>query len=82
MVLCMRTTIDINEHLIREARRRAAEQDTTLKDIIETALRGYLGQPGRKGSHVLKWRTECGRLQPGVRLDDRDALFDLMEGRR
>jgi hypothetical protein len=29
----------------------------------------------------LQWRSDGGRIQPGVRLDDRDALFDLMEGR-
>jgi hypothetical protein len=30
----------------------------------------------------LRWSSERGRLQPGVNLDDRDALFDLMGGRR
>jgi Arc/MetJ family transcription regulator len=78
----MRTTVDINEQLLRQARRRAADEDTTLRAIVESALRAYLGRPGRKGWEGLKWRTESGRLQSGVRLDDRDALFDLMEGRR
>jgi hypothetical protein len=39
-----------------------------------------LGRRG-KGGYRLQWRPERGRIQPGVRLDDRDALFDLMEGR-
>ena len=83
MLLCMRTTIDINDRLLRDAKRRAAEEGTTLRRVMEKALRAYLHQRSAKGGdYELRWRTECGRLQPGVRLDDRDALFDLMEGRR
>lgn len=82
MLLCMRTTIDINDELLRRARRRAADQGTTLREVVERALRAHLepARPSRRYS--LRWRTEKGRIQPGVRLDDRDALFDLMDGRR
>lgn len=79
----MRTTIDINDELFREAKRRAAKEGTPLRVIIENALRAHLGsRPAGQPRYRLRWRTESGRLQPGVRLDDRDALFDLMEGRR
>ncbi len=79
----MRTTIDINDRLLRDAKRRAAEEGTSLRRVMERALRSYLQQRSAKGEgYRLRWRTERGRLQPGVRLDDRDALFDLMEGRR
>lgn len=78
----MRTTINIGDELLRAAKRRAADLNTTLREVIETALRAHLYRrrgAGRK--YVLKWRTERGRVQPGVKLDDRDALFDLMDGR-
>ncbi len=78
----MRTTVDINDQLLRDAKRRAAQEGTTLRRLIEKAVRGYLRpRSSQRGDYKLRWRTECGRLQPGVRLDDRDALFDLMEGR-
>ena len=44
------------------------------------ALRRYLAEkPGASG-YKLKWTTEKGELMPGVDLDDRDSLFDIMDG--
>ena len=80
MLLCVRTTIDLNDELLREAKQRATAEGTTLRRLFERALRAHLRGGGRSG-YRLSWRTEKGRVQPGVRLDDRDALFDLMDGR-
>ena len=77
----MRTTIEISDELFRAAKGRAAEGGTTLRQIVESALRAYLGRTPRKSGYKLRWRTEKGRLQSGVNLDDRDSLFDLMDGR-
>ena len=82
MLLCMRTTMDLNDEVFRAAKRRAAEEGRTLRDVIEAALRAYLGQPRRRKGYALSWRPERGRLRPGVQIDDRDALWDVMEGRR
>ena len=81
MLLCMRTTIEINDELFREAKRRAADDQVPMRRVVEAALRLYLEQPRKRQRYKLRWRTEKGHLQPGVRLADRDALFDLMEGR-
>ncbi|MEX2263286.1 MAG: type II toxin-antitoxin system VapB family antitoxin [Bryobacteraceae bacterium] len=77
----MRTTIEINDGLLRKAKRRAADEGDSLRHVVESALRLYLGKRPERESYQLRWRTESGRILPGVRLDDRDALFDLMEGR-
>ena len=77
----MRTTIQIGTELLRQAKRRAADEGTTLRAVVEAALRSYLGQRRGRAGYRLSWRTERGTIQPGVRLDDRDALFDLMDGR-
>jgi len=79
--LCMRTTIESSEELLRQAKKKAADEDAPLREVIEAALRFYLGKRPQNKRYELKWRTEKGRMLPGVRLDDRDALFDLMEGR-
>lgn len=81
MLLCMRTTIDLNDELLRSAKQRAVRERVTLREIIERALRVHLGGARRQRAYSLRWRTEAGRVLPGVRLDDRDALFDLMDGR-
>lgn len=77
----MRTTLDINDQLLRQAKKRAADEGTALRQVVETALCLYLQRRPRTAGYKLRWRTERGRLLPGVRLDDRDALFDLMEPR-
>jgi Arc/MetJ family transcription regulator len=78
----MRTTIDIGDELLRQAKKSAADKGVALREIVEAALRSYLGKRGESRAYRLRWRTESGQLQPGVNLDDRDSLFDIMGGRR
>jgi hypothetical protein len=78
----MRTTLDISDALLRQVKKRAADERVPLREIVESALRLYWGKRHQPAGYALRWRTEHGRILPGVRLDDRDALFDLMDGRR
>ena len=73
--------MDINDELMRQAKQHAADRGVTLREVIETALRALLQHATPAGGYTLQWRTERGRLMPGVELDNRDRLFDLMEGR-
>ena len=82
MFSCMRTTVEIGDELLRQAKARAASDGTTLRRVVEAALRSYLSGRSRPKKYTLRWRTERGRLRPGVDLDDREALFDVMDGRR
>jgi hypothetical protein len=79
--ICMRTTLDIGDDLLLRAKKTAADQGVPLRQVMEAALQVYLAKKPRGSAYKLSWRTESGRMLPGVRLDDRDALFDLMEGR-
>ncbi len=81
MLLCMRTTIDISDELFRQAKRRAADESTTLRAVVENALRAWLASRRKGTGYRLRWHPEKGAIQPGVDLDDRDALFDRMDGR-
>lgn len=81
MFLCMRTTVDLHAALLRGAKQRAAAEGTSLRRVMEDALRAYLNRAAPRKGYRLQWRPERGRLLPGVRLDDRDALFDLLDGR-
>jgi hypothetical protein len=80
----MRTTLDLDDGLLRAAKKRAAEQGTTLTRVIEDALRQTLTRSGRAAGAGFRLRlvTKRGRPRPGVDLDDRDALYERMEGRR
>ena len=76
----MRTTMDLSDELMRRAKKKAADDGVPLRDVIEDALRRYLTEkPGATG-YKFRWTTEKGALMPGVDLDDRDSLFDIMDG--
>jgi hypothetical protein len=82
MHICMRTTIDMNDELLRLAKNRAVREGITFRQLLENALRSHLAPLAGKRTYKFQWRTEKGRLQAGVQLDDRDSLFDFMDGRR
>ena len=48
--LCMRTTIEISNELLRQAKKRAADEGAPLRKVIEEALRFYLGKRPRTKS--------------------------------
>ena len=76
----MRTTIRLNDQLLREAKRAAADSGRTLTALIEDALRENLAR--RKAEPPREWTdlpTFPGELLPGVDLDNSAALLDLME---
>jgi hypothetical protein len=79
----MRTTIRLDEQLLREAKRHALETGRTLTAVIEDALRESLSRrrdaPNRAPIRLRTFRG--GGLQPGVDLDDSVALRERMEGR-
>jgi predicted Zn-dependent protease len=83
MFICMRTTLNIDDDLMRTVKKYAAETDRTISAIIETALRYLIEQEQRTDQpYRLRWKTVRGGLQAGVDLTDRDALIDHMEKRR
>jgi len=45
MITCMRTTLILDEALVRRAKRRAVERDQTLSDVVNAALREALREP-------------------------------------
>ncbi|MEK7765595.1 MAG: DUF2191 domain-containing protein [bacterium] len=79
----MRTTLDLNTGLLREAKQRAAERGTTLTGILESALRQFLHAPALGRGKPFKFRPLVvrGRAKPSVDVADRRALYDRMEGR-
>jgi hypothetical protein len=77
----MRTTIRLDEKLLREAKLQAARRGTTLTALIEDALRESLARQHKTQQRKpVRLVTFGGKgLHPGVDLDDSAALLDLME---
>ena len=79
----MRTTLDMEEALLRKAKKRAAEQGSTLTRLLEEALREYLGpRPSASRGYKLKILTRKSGVRSGVDLSDRDALYSRMENEK
>ena len=76
-----RTTLMLDEGLFRQLKKEAVSRGQTLKELVNTLLRRALGTAPTRKAYRLNWKTCRGQLQPGVRLDDRESLHDLMEGR-
>lgn len=75
----MRTTITIDEHLLDEVRRRAAELGRTVSQVIEDGVRESLLRSADDAGPPFRVRTfRGGGTQPGVDLADNAALLDLM----
>ncbi len=82
MLLCMRTTLNIDDELMRQIKQRAIDTGKPITRVIEDALRQSLAErPSSAKNYRFDWRPVSGKLRPGVDLADRDALLELMEGR-
>jgi hypothetical protein len=77
----MRTTIRIDDQLLREAKQLALRNGKSLTSIIEEALREkiYRQRNVEKREPVQLVPFRGNGLLPGVDLDDSAALLDLME---
>ncbi len=79
----MRTTIRLDDQLLKEAKNLASETGRTLTAVIEDALRETLARkrPSVPHERITLKTLKGGSLQPGVDLDDSAALLYLMDRR-
>ncbi|MGA7304506.1 MAG: ribbon-helix-helix protein, CopG family [Rhodothermales bacterium] len=80
----MRTTIDIDDDVMRELKKLAVSTNRTLRSVIEDAVRAELGRREQHAGTIEKTKvvTFKGRgTRPGVNLNSSADLLDLMEGR-
>lgn len=79
MVTHMKTTVEIADPLLREAKARAREDGTTLKELIEAGLRKVLGERKRGGKFKLRDASVSGKgLQADLREGSWERVRDLI----
>lgn len=79
---CMRTTLSIPDHLLREAKRRTAERGCTLSEVVSQALiEAFASEEGAEGeSEQRPLKTFAGTgVLPGVDLGDSADLLRIMD---
>ena len=82
----MKTTIELPDDLFIAAKRRAAEERSTLRAIVERGLRAQLRRPRaartRAARSAIRWVTVDGGLPPGLDLRNRAAMHEWLRGHR
>ena len=85
MLVCVRTTVRLDEGLLREAKAEASRKGQTVTELIEHGLRLVLARARgtkRRGRITLPVSRAAGGTHSGVDLDDSSALLDLLDGHR
>jgi hypothetical protein len=78
----MKTTLDMDDDLLAQAKKRAAARGMTLKAFVEEALRArMLPRSSKKRRFRMKLPVVEDTAPPAVDIADRDRLYDFMEGR-
>ncbi|MEO6095169.1 MAG: hypothetical protein ABIW76_05655 [Fibrobacteria bacterium] len=80
----MRTTIRLNDALLRQVKRKAFEQHKTFTAVVEDALAAWIqGGPieANKNRRVNLPKSGKGGVLPGVDLESNKSLLDRMEER-
>jgi Arc/MetJ family transcription regulator len=79
----MKTTIDIADGLLKEAKRIAARENTTVRELVELGLRHVVQQRARRQPFQLKKASFRGDgLQDRIRdLGWEGVLAAIYEGR-
>jgi predicted transcriptional regulator len=76
----MRTTLNIDDDLMKRVKQRASETGTTITEVMEEALRAAVaGDAPGKTTFSLAWKPIAGRTRPGIDVADRDSLYEAME---
>jgi CRISPR/Cas system-associated protein Csm6 len=71
----MKTTLDIADPLLNEARRLAAREKTTLRALVEQGLRQIVAERKRSGAFRLRKASYKGN---GLRPELRDAGWERL----
>lgn len=86
MMRSMRTTVNLNEHLLAQAKEMAAASRRTLGDVMDDALRAMFAR--RQDASAPGWASVSlptaggSGLMPGVDLEDKEALAELLGDNR
>lgn len=78
----MKTTVELPDELLIAAKKRAAETRTSLRAILERALRRELIEQSEssrpKKRPRIRWVTFPGGLSPDLDVSDRAAMHDWL----
>ena len=76
----MKTTLDLPDELLIQAKKAAAEQRRTLRALVEEGLRMVLREPRQKTKPKrVRLVTVKGGLPRDLDLSNRDKMYEWLE---
>ena len=79
----MKTTLDLPDELLIEAKKQAAEQRRPLRAIVEEGLRLVLRKPHTKPRRKqVRLITVKGGLPRGLDLTSREAMYEWFDKKK
>ena len=79
----MKTTLDLPDELLIEAKKRAAEERRPLRALVEEGLRLVLRKPERRQQKgQVRLVTVKGGLPRDFDLSSREAMYEWLEKNR
>ena len=76
----MKTTLNLDDQVLKKAKRQAAYDGVTLTRFVEDALRArLLSADSRRPGFKLKLNIIKGTRPPNVDISNRDALYDVID---
>ena len=79
----MKTTLDLPDELLIAAKKRAAEERTSLRKLVARSLRRELSSVPDTGERAVEidWGsiTAEGGLPPGLDLSSREQMYDWLD---
>jgi len=73
-----RTTLVLDDNLLRQMKKKAADEGRSLQAVANELIRRGLATRPRQ-SYRLKLQGWKAELQPGIDILDRNSLFEAME---
>ena len=79
MLVCMRTTMNLPDAVMRQVKARAAQSGRTVTSLVEEALRDLLArdEPEQEAFELPTFGTVGGRVL--VSIADNEAVRDAMD---
>jgi hypothetical protein len=75
----VKTTIELPDELLREAKATAARQGSSLKEVLTAALQSHLARPTRAVRGKEAWRSVVGRATPAAVAAIDQVIADELE---
>lgn len=75
----MKTTIEIEDHLLRQAKKMAIDRGWTLRQVVESALRREVLTAPKPSRGPIRWVTGSGHFPAGVDFSSREKMWEWLE---